>query len=76
MNYERMTRGMSSDAWCPLCQVQEESITHSLRECDEIKSLWSQFISYDHWSRFFSLGLDDWILWNLSSDGIGNTQFD
>lgn len=55
-NEERMKRGMSDHNICPRCNSQPESLTHLLRDCDEVQEFWKRHIKQDFLSKFFSLG--------------------
>jgi hypothetical protein len=66
-NDEKKHRGMTYSDLCPRCTQATETIMHVLRDCDVVKDLWDNFITMDddNWSAFFSLGLSEWLNFNL-----------
>lgn len=60
---------------CPRCNAHSESIMHMLRDCEDIHNFWSKHINQTHWSKFFSLGLEAWLGWNQTLNGIGITPW-
>jgi hypothetical protein len=73
-NDERYHRGMTRDNLCPRCGDYPETIMHVLRDCEEAKIFWNDLISQDVWSKFFSLGLYQWLNWNITTHSIGTTH--
>lgn len=69
-NELRVTRHIMDDSLCPRCKYQDESILHTIRDCEDVKKVWNQFIHHDHWAKFFSLGLHDWIEFNLKGQNL------
>lgn len=63
---------MAADDICPRCQSSPETVTHVLRDCDEVKEVWASILNPDYFSQFFSLGLEGWLTLNLSSKRVGN----
>jgi ribonuclease HI len=45
---------------------------HVLRDCEEVKMFWNDLICQDDWSKFFSLGLNRWLDWNITTLHIGS----
>lgn len=70
-NEERFQRRMKNDSLCPRCLLNEESIMHLLRDCDDVRDFWSQVVNEDNWSRSFSLGLSAWLEWNIYDNIMG-----
>lgn len=56
---------------CPRCHLYPETLMHMLRDCEDVHEFWSKNINHNHWSKFFSLGLQAWLDWNLSQNDIG-----
>lgn len=54
---------------------QQESLKHSLRDCDFAYDIWNKFVNEDEWSRFFSLGSSQWLEANLRSMDFGSVQW-
>lgn len=67
---------MCGDATCSRCLHLDETISHCIRDCDEVRELWAKVIHPDHYSKFFSLGLYAWIDWNLTNPNVGITPWD
>lgn len=47
---------------------------HMVRDCDEVRDLWYHPVHPDHWRKFFSIGISDWLHWNLPEGDIGVDQ--
>jgi ribonuclease HI len=47
---------------------------HCLRDCEDAREFWTNIINPEVWSKFFSIGLNSWLDWNLSNDNIGNNM--
>lgn len=75
-NVERKTRGMTADELCPRCCKHLETIMHMARDCEEVREFWSSLINPSSWSKFFSVGLHNWMDWDLSSNNIGTHHLD
>lgn len=73
-NAERKNRGMTADDLCLRCHRCPETIMHLLKDCEEVKDFWPSLINLDQWSSFFSIGLHNWLDWNLSSTQVGILQ--
>ena len=58
------TRGISCNTTCPLCQSQEESIVHSLRDCPFALKFWKQLGTPQSLTNFLQLSLLNWIKQN------------
>ena len=54
-------RGISCNTSCPLCQSQEESILHLLRDCPFALKFWKQLGTPQSLTSFLQLSLLDWI---------------
>lgn len=52
-----------------------ESIMHTLRCCEVVIAIWNKFVDESEWSRFFSLGLSQWLKANLQDDSFGTGQW-
>lgn len=53
-NTERLARGMTQSAQCPLCQQDNESLMHVLLDCEHAMAVWDRFVSTEHRARFFN----------------------
>ncbi|KAK4283181.1 hypothetical protein QN277_000163 [Acacia crassicarpa] len=69
-NVSRCKRGISTDGRCQICQVDEESLLHVLRDCPISHDLWRQIVPSQFWHTFSSLDFNRWVRWNLTSSGI------
>lgn len=58
---------MAESPACHLCQEQEETNLHLVRDCQESKKIWNFFVPPQLQPKFYSLPLRDWILWNITS---------
>ncbi|KAE8681177.1 hypothetical protein F3Y22_tig00111342pilonHSYRG00267 [Hibiscus syriacus] len=65
-NYERYRRGLTQNPACSLCGFHEETTLHVLRDCQAVKTIWSQLLSVGLVHSFFTNSLDDWIRTNLA----------
>ena len=54
-------RGITSQKACPICQNQEESIIHLLRDCPFATKFWKDLGTPQIFSNFLHLNLPDWI---------------
>lgn len=71
-NATRFKRGISDSASYPWCQQQDESIMHVLRDCEGTLEMWESIVDPNQWHRFASLGLHQWLEFNLKTDvGVG-----
>lgn len=70
-NSTRFERGISDSASCPRCNQQDESIMHVLRDCEGTLEMWEQLVDPNQWHRFASLGLLQWLEFNLKTDRVG-----
>lgn len=52
------------DTICPLCQSEEETIIHALRDCNKVKAVWHQLGVRVSNSTFFTQNLMDWLTTN------------
>lgn len=64
-NVERVKRKLAIDPSCPICGFHFEDLMHILRDCGATKNVWSQVITGNLSTRFFSLNLHDWIISNV-----------
>ncbi|PPD77794.1 hypothetical protein GOBAR_DD25275 [Gossypium barbadense] len=63
------------DSHCSRYGEGVESILHILRDCLFARGLWNSIVPNRTKDRFFSLPLQEWVLWNLLTAGrfdIGN----
>lgn len=58
-NDERQRRHMCQDATCNRCSYLNETISHCLRDCKDVRELWEKVIHPDHYAKFFSLGIQE-----------------
>lgn len=60
-NAERQRRNMTADAACPVCEEDDETISHLFRECKQAREVWRRTLcpmnfDYRNWDR-----TGDWI---------------
>ena len=53
-NVFRFRRGISNNTDCPRCGAEAETLTHMLRDCRNVKSLWQSIVIPSAWTTFFS----------------------
>lgn len=58
-NDECLRRSMCEDTTCSRCDYLDETITHCLRDCEEVRELSEKVIHPNHYAKFFSLGLHE-----------------
>lgn len=75
-NHECMRRYMSNNDTCPCCHHGPETIMHMVWDCEELTLFWDCSVPSHSWAKFFSLGLHEWIQFNLSSLDSGNVNLD
>ena len=64
-------RGIQCNVVCPICQAQEESILHLLRDCSLAREFWSKVGTPQAVGNFIHLDLSDWLKTNcLAKDFI------
>lgn len=61
----RVKTGLTAIPSCPICGFHSKDILQILRDCTTAKDVWSQIITGNHLTNFFSLNLQDWILFNV-----------
>lgn len=74
-NEERGRRGMTQDTLCPRCNSAPESLMHMMRDCEVVQNFWNHCIDPSLRSKFFSIGLHQWLDWNLSSKTVGSSPW-
>ncbi|KAF7844735.1 putative reverse transcriptase [Senna tora] len=63
---QRFKRKFADSDVCNRCNVEKETAIHCVRDCPVVAPLWDSLIDRSHRSIFFSLGLQDWVSFNLS----------
>lgn len=59
-------RGIGIDDLCPICQEEEESVLHALRDCARVRAVWLQLgVRYTN-QAFWSSDLHEWLTMNGS----------
>lgn len=71
---ERFRRGIAQDNVCPRCSAALESLMHLMRDCEVVQNFWNQCIDRQVYNKFFSMGLHQWLDWNLSSKKMGSSS--
>lgn len=66
-NFNRWKRMLTESLDCEICHEQEETNLHAIRDCNEARKVWSQFIPPNLQQQFYLLPFQYWVLWNLSS---------
>ncbi|RYR15599.1 hypothetical protein Ahy_B04g072448 [Arachis hypogaea] len=74
-NTERKWRHLTNSASCPRCVVEDETITHVLRDCAFAKGVWSSFLPMDWRNNFFNLNAQEWMMFILSQNSNWQTIF-
>ncbi|KAH1031751.1 hypothetical protein J1N35_043925 [Gossypium stocksii] len=69
-NVERVKRGLAVDPSCFVCGSPIEDILHILRNFNIAKDVWSQVITGNRLTTFFSLNLQYWILLNVQDTSV------
>lgn len=64
-NVERWRRRLASDPICVRCHQGEEDTLHAVRDCPWAREVWEVLIHPASHQVFFSLKLEDWVLWLL-----------
>lgn len=61
-------RNLADSAYCPICEREDKSVLHVVRDCVVIKRVWNILAEGEmSFLSFFSENLQDWILLNLKS---------
>ncbi|KAF7823260.1 putative non-LTR retroelement reverse transcriptase [Senna tora] len=63
---KRKAKKITTSDTCKRCNNAKEDALHVLRDCPLIKPLWESMLKTEHWHRFFSMNIDEWISFNLS----------
>lgn len=66
-NLSRVRRNLSQSACCDRCPAAVEDAMHAVRDCPASKEVWIRFVPPDVHNQFFSFGVQDWLLTNISS---------
>ncbi|KAE8661432.1 hypothetical protein F3Y22_tig00113725pilonHSYRG00267 [Hibiscus syriacus] len=66
-NKESTRRHLALDASCRICNNEEEDINHILRLCPTASTLWVELVKEEKLEEFLALGINEWILKNLTS---------
>ncbi|EOX93499.1 Ribonuclease H protein [Theobroma cacao] len=64
-NRERLRRRLTIDSLSPQCKMEDETMTHVLRDCMVATSLWVRIIPHHDYNVFFTLPLRKWLVCNL-----------
>ncbi|KAK8513884.1 hypothetical protein V6N12_037252 [Hibiscus sabdariffa] len=66
-NATRYCRNLAPSRTCPLCGNLPESVLHTLRDCADVRHLWSQILPDAVQRPFFGSNLHNWLSCNLST---------
>lgn len=66
-NYNRWRRSMATSFLCTVCEEEDETTLHAVRDSESARRIWSLLVPLDSQQKFFNLGLQDWVVWNLSN---------
>ncbi|KAK8523371.1 hypothetical protein V6N12_047891 [Hibiscus sabdariffa] len=66
-NATRHCRNLAPSPTCPLCRSPPETVLHTLRDCAEVRHLWSQVLPDAIQRSFFGSSLHIWLSCNLSA---------
>ena len=69
-----IARGMQLDGSCPMCHAANESIIHSLRDCNVVKPTWHQLGIHSNNSTFFSQEIKEWLTTNAKSKRLSSSN--
>ncbi|KAK8514667.1 hypothetical protein V6N12_057564 [Hibiscus sabdariffa] len=72
-NATRYCRNLAPSPICPLCGNLPESVLHTLRDCVDVRHLWSQILPDAVQRPFFGSNLHNWLSCNLSATFIHPT---
>ncbi|EOX98014.1 Ribonuclease H protein [Theobroma cacao] len=73
-NRKRLHRQLTADSLCPQCRMEDETVTHVLRDCMVATSLWKQqLILGNPWSIVFRLAC--WYLWKWRNGVVFDVAF-
>lgn len=61
---QRRKKNFTSNAFCPICKVEEEPVTQTLRDCPACKDVWKMLIKPICWQIFFSGNIVEWFIFN------------
>lgn len=70
----RYRRGIACSSCCEDCPFVEETIAHTLRDCNHMRRIWRQLVNDDQWTEFMSGEVDDWIRRNLQGQFNGSSD--
>lgn len=70
VNARRWRSGLARDHICRLCQEEDETTLHALRDWRCVKPLWEQLVLPSAQTRFFSNEIRTWLLHNLESNSL------
>lgn len=73
-NEERRRRHLTTSALCVRCQLEEEEVLHSIRNCSRVIEVWSLIIPQDVAMEFYTPGLKDWVFWLLQMGRQGGRE--
>ncbi|XP_028761232.1 uncharacterized protein LOC114719845 [Neltuma alba] len=73
-NNLRAKRNPNASAECPFECLCEESILHTLRDCESANSVWLSVINPLYVYTFFSGNLQEWLRWNMENK-LGSRKF-
>lgn len=73
-NLNRYRRHMTDTPKCYICNAEEESTLHILRDCPAAKLVWRRIGGPAHKERFFHETLKQWITINLAGVGACNEE--
>ncbi|MBA0645526.1 hypothetical protein Goklo_013617 [Gossypium klotzschianum] len=78
-NHERVRRRLTNDSSCILCGNCQETLIHTLRDCNIAKCIWSKTIATNDYRNFSDADLEDWMISNLKNQsdfGLGVVKWD
>ncbi|KAL4336634.1 hypothetical protein AHAS_Ahas12G0029800 [Arachis hypogaea] len=67
INHNRRRRNMTSEADCPRCNSNEETVLHAFKDCPIARLVWQALLSHQRNQHFFSLDIRDWLCSNLEA---------
>lgn len=73
-NLIRYRRRMTNNPKCYVCDAEEESVLHILRDCPAARMVWRKLGGPSHKTEFFTSTLKQWIAENICAGNAQNAE--
>lgn len=73
-NHLRKSRRLSETAACPRCNAEDETVTHTLRDCPYALQTWRKLLPADQLGKFLAIPEGNWLERNVSSESFTSTK--